>query len=48
MVKKIKDKFQCNECKMIYNSKNLAEKCEDWCKKNKSCNLSIIKYAVKE
>jgi hypothetical protein len=47
MVTKIEDKFQCNECKLIYAKKDLAEKCEAWCKEHKSCNLEIIKFAVK-
>jgi len=50
MVKKIekKDKiyFICEMCDMVYDSKELAQKCEDWCKKYKSCNLDIIKHAV--
>lgn len=39
--------YQCGECKLIYKMKRLAERCEDWCEKNKSCNLEIIKNAVK-
>ncbi len=40
------NKYECNECKMMYKDKNLAEKCEKWCKKHKSCNLEIIKNAL--
>lgn len=51
MVKHIKKKgkefFQCEECNFIYKEKKWAEKCEAWCKKNKSCNIEITKYAVK-
>lgn len=39
--------YQCEECKFIYKNKNLAEKCEQWCKKHHSCNLEIIKHALK-
>mgnify|MGYP001565511410 len=40
--------YTCSECKMKYHDEATAKKCEDWCKKNKSCNLDIIKYAIKE
>lgn len=52
MVRKIKKKdkefYQCEECGLFYKEKNWAEKCEAWCRKNKSCNLNIIKHAVKD
>lgn len=38
----------CGECKMKYHDEATAKKCEDWCKQNKSCNLDIIKFAIKE
>jgi hypothetical protein len=51
MVKQIKKKdkeyFACELCNMVYLDKKLAEKCEDFCKKYKSCNLDIVKKAVK-
>jgi len=46
MVKKIENKYQCEECKFFYKDKEWAEKCEKWCKENHSCNLDIIKHAV--
>jgi hypothetical protein len=49
MVLKTKDnQFQCQECNMLYKTKDIAQKCEDWCKKNHSCNIDIIKHAIKE
>ncbi len=39
--------FQCPECKLFYKEKALAEKCRKWCAEHKSCNLEIIKHAVK-
>jgi hypothetical protein len=39
--------YECKECGMKYNDKELARKCETWCKKHKSCNLEIIKHSVK-
>ena len=39
--------FQCEECYLYYKDKKWAEKCEDFCRKNKSCSLEITKYAVK-
>jgi hypothetical protein len=47
MVKKVNGLFQCEECKLLYKEKTMAEKCEDWCKGHKSCNLEIIQFAVK-
>lgn len=37
---------KCQECGLEYKEKEVAEKCEKWCKENKSCNLEIIKHAV--
>ncbi|MEK9179776.1 MAG: hypothetical protein AAB893_04900 [Patescibacteria group bacterium] len=39
--------YQCNECKLKYRDREWAEKCEEWCKEHKSCNLDIIKHAKK-
>lgn len=40
--------YYCGECGMKYKNYKTALKCEKWCSKNKSCNLDIIKYAVKK
>ncbi len=42
-----RDKYKCKECGLIYKDKDWAEKCENWCKENKSCNLEITKHAIK-
>lgn len=47
MVKKIQRLWFCEECGLSYREKGWAEKCEAWCKKHKSCNLEITKYALK-
>ena len=47
MQNKSKKLFECKECNMFYKEKELAEKCEKWCKEHKSCNLEIIKHAIK-
>jgi len=51
MVKLIKDKdkklFQCKECGLLYKEKNWAERRKEWCRKNHTCNLKIIKHAEK-
>jgi len=46
-INKNKNLYQCIICKLWYKNKNFAKKCEIWCKKNKSCNLEIIKHSVK-
>ena len=39
--------YKCSECGMKYKNKKLADKCREWCKKHKSCNIKIIKYAIR-
>ncbi|MHA2026786.1 MAG: hypothetical protein ACW98U_12870 [Candidatus Thorarchaeota archaeon] len=46
MTKKINDLYLCEECDMLYREEELAQKCEDWCREMKSCNLEITKHAV--
>ncbi len=36
----------CKICGMKYADKEIAKKCEAWCKENKSCNLDFIKHAI--
>ncbi len=45
----IKDRryYQCEACNFFYEEKENAEKCEKWCKENKSCNLEIIRKSIK-
>ena len=51
MVKEIeksgKKYFECKECSLIYQDKNIAKKCEDFCKKNHACSIEITKHAIK-
>lgn len=39
--------FKCSACGFFYKERQLAQKCEDFCKEYKSCNLEITKNAVK-
>lgn len=39
--------YKCEECGFYYKTKSLAEKCETFCKKHKSCSLEITKHAIK-
>jgi len=51
MVKEItknnKTYFMCEACNMYYKTKELAQKCEDFCNKNHACSMEITKHAVK-
>ena len=51
MVKEIKKGgkvyYVCEECNLAYKDKVTAKKCEDFCRKYKSCNIEITKHAVK-
>ncbi len=38
--------YTCPECGLSYKDKDMAKKCEAWCKKYNSCNLEITKYSV--
>lgn len=38
--------YECPICKLHFESKELAAKCEDWCTKNESCNLAIAKHSI--
>ncbi len=38
--------YQCSECGLWYVEEEWKEKCEIWCRENKSCNLEIIKHSV--
>jgi hypothetical protein len=44
--KESKKYYKCEECGHIYKTEELANKCEAWCKENKSCNLEIVKESV--
>ncbi|BCX15741.1 MAG: hypothetical protein KatS3mg097_633 [Candidatus Parcubacteria bacterium] len=39
--------YECEECHYAYGTEELAQKCENWCKTTRSCNLEIIKYGKK-
>jgi len=50
MVKEIKKRnkiyYQCEICKFIYEDREWAEKCENFCRKHNSCSLEITNHAV--
>ncbi|MBS3093959.1 hypothetical protein J4456_05260 [Candidatus Pacearchaeota archaeon] len=39
--------YKCEKCGWLYRRGKIAEKCQAWCEKHKSCNLEIAKYAIK-
>ena len=40
-----KELYQCEECGFRYAEKEMAEKCEAWCREHKSCNIEIVAHA---
>lgn len=36
----------CEECGLAYQDNKKACECEKWCRKHKSCNLEVTKYAL--
>lgn len=45
---KTNELYKCPECGFLYREEQWAKKCEDWCKKYKSCNLEITAHSIKE
>lgn len=39
--------FKCSACGFFYKEKELAQRCEDFCRAHKSCSLEITRNAVK-
>ena len=46
MVKEDSGFYFCEECNFKYETKDLAEKCEAYCKENHSCSMEITKHAI--
>lgn len=40
--------YRCPECGLGYADQAIAKQCEAWCREHKSCNLDIIKHAVRD
>ena len=38
--------YICEACGYRYKEREVAERCEDWCNKNHSCNLEIISQGI--
>ncbi|MDO8339972.1 MAG: hypothetical protein Q7T16_04920 [Candidatus Burarchaeum sp.] len=47
MVNEKDGKYQCADCKLWYEEKRWAEKCEAWCLKHHTCNIEITRNAIK-
>ena len=39
--------YTCDVCKMSFEDKKWADKCENWCETQHSCNAEITKHAIK-
>ena len=40
-----KEFYKCGECGFHYADKEMAERCEAWCREHKSCNIEITAHA---
>jgi len=40
-----KELYQCEECGFRYESREMAKKCEAWCREHHSCNIEITAHA---
>ena len=45
-IKRNKNYYLCEECAFVYEETEWAEKCEKWCRENKSCNMEITSHSV--
>ncbi len=36
----------CEECGLAYESRDMAEACEDYCSTQQSCSMEITRHAV--
>ena len=39
--------YLCEICNFAYETKELAQQCEDFCKKNNACSIEITKEAIR-
>jgi len=39
--------YQCEACGLYYLDLETAKKCEEWCKKTRSCSIEITKKAIR-
>ncbi len=39
--------YMCEKCGWFYRDREMANKCESWCKKHRACNLKYYKFAIK-
>lgn len=50
MIKKVQENkdvvYICEICDLSYEDKEWAKKCENWCRKNDSCNLKITSHSL--
>jgi hypothetical protein len=38
--------YICDACGFAYRQKELAERCQSWCREHNSCSLDIIRHAL--
>ncbi|MBI4302882.1 MAG: hypothetical protein HY665_00880 [Chloroflexi bacterium] len=38
--------YICEQCGFVYETQELARRCQEFCEKNQACNLEISQYAV--
>ena len=40
-------RYKCEECGLEYWEQKWAKECQAWCIEHKSCNIEVIKHAIK-
>ena len=41
-----KEIYVCGICQFAYETKELAQECENWCRNHNSCSLEITKSSI--
>jgi len=42
------DHHYCEDCELVYESRDWAERCEAWCRENDTCNIEITRHSIKK
>ena len=46
MVKELNGYYFCKKCNLKFETKALAQQCEDFCTKNNACSMELIAKSV--
>ena len=47
IIKNGKKTYQCDNCKLYFEDKEWADKCQAWCDEHHTCNVEITKHRIR-